>query len=600
MNRNHRSRHSYLTADSKSNFNIPPGFGRGRSVWNPYAIPPRGGSFSPPPPSATGRGTNPNPSMPATSNNTSSRPICQLCSKPGHLVARCYQRFNMEFPGIGAANMDHLTTNIATSETVSDPSWYPDSGATSHCTANESVCTQREPYYGHEEIHMGDGVGLSIQHDQHSKAVLMEGHLDCGLYVIPSSQLQQQTPIPLLIMTDMIPTMSPPNIPPTNNPTHNTQPSASSSSNTPQPMSVTSNVSTTFVGNVPLVGHDESPPPSSNSPAVPTVTILVSAHNMVTRAKPGISKARILLATSTPTSYKAIMQNSKWLNAMNFEMAALVRNKTWVLVPLPKGRTPIGCKWLFKKKYNSDGSIDKHKARVVAQGFLQQYGFDYSDTFSLVVKPQTIRIILTIVVTHNCSPHAIAALTQVTQQLYAKFALKELKPLTYFLGIQVKYTTQGGEKLSSQGSDSVQEPQFYSSTVGALQYATITSPEISYAINKVSQFMHTPLEAHWNTVKKILRYLAGSLDFGLHIKPTSTLYTVYNWKQETVCRSSTEAQYRSLAHTVAEISRIQALITEIGLQLQTAPTIWCENRSSVLIAANPILHSRTKHIELDL
>ena len=74
-------------------------------------------------------------------------------------------------------------------------------------------------------------------------------------------------------------------------------------------------------------------------------------------------------------------------------------------------------------------------------------------------------------------------------------------------------------KLSKSGNDLFSDPTFYRSAVGALQYTTITRPEISFAVNKVCQFMANPLETHWTAVKRILRYLKGSLYQELQLRP---------------------------------------------------------------------------------
>ena len=143
-------------------------------------------------------------------------------------------------------------------------------------------------------------------------------------------------------------------------------------------------------------------------------------------------------------------------------------------------------------------------------------------------------------------------------------------------------------KLSKSGSDLFQDPTLYGSVVGALQYATLTRPEFSYSVNKVCQFMSQPLESHWTAVKQILRYLKGTISHGLHLKPAvssqplsltalcdagwasdvddhrSTLGSaiflgpnLISWwsrKQQVTAQSSTEAEYRSIAQTSAELS----------------------------------------------
>lgn len=86
---------------------------------------------------------------------------------------------------------------------------------------------------------------------------------------------------------------------------------------------------------------------------------------------------------------------------MDEEFATLTRQGTWTLMPPSPTQSVVGSKWAFKLKHNSDGSINKYKARLVAKGFHQQYGVNFEETFSPVIKPPTVRIILSLVVQFN-------------------------------------------------------------------------------------------------------------------------------------------------------------------------------------------------------
>lgn len=134
-----------------------------------------------------------------------------------------------------------------------------------------------------------------------------------------------------------------------------------------------------------------------------------NTHQMVTRSKAGISKPKVLLATvsNVPSTIQEALANPIWFKAMTEEYSALQSNNTWTLVPATAAMHVVGSKWIFKVKYKADGSIERHKARLVAQGFTQTAGFDYFDTFSPIVKPATIRIFLTIAATLHWPVHQL-------------------------------------------------------------------------------------------------------------------------------------------------------------------------------------------------
>ena len=159
--------------------------------------------------------------------------------------------------------------------------------------------------------------------------------------------------------------------------------------------------------------------PAAPSPAhvsetiTPSTTVAVPVPSMRTRAQTGNSRPRKLTDGTVryntyrraffaePSSHRQALAEPSWRAAMEAEFDALQRNNTWKLVPRPAHGNVVGSKWVFKTKYLPDGSIDKHNARLVARGFTQRFGVDYEDTFSPVVKPATVRLVLSLAVSRG-------------------------------------------------------------------------------------------------------------------------------------------------------------------------------------------------------
>ena len=105
--------------------------------------------------------------------------------------------------------------------------------------------------------------------------------------------------------------------------------------------------------------------------------------------------------TAEPRHFRAALGIPHWREAMETEFDALIKNGTWQLTPPWRGINIIDSKWVFKVKRHANGTIERYKARLVAKEFKQRYGLDYEDTFSPVVKPTTIRLLLSLAVTHG-------------------------------------------------------------------------------------------------------------------------------------------------------------------------------------------------------
>ena len=125
---------------------------------------------------------------------------------------------------------------------------------------------------------------------------------------------------------------------------------------------------------------------------------------MRTRGKSGFRQPVTLQATTLspiPRTYQAALTDPHWRAAMQEEFSALLANHTWDLVSRPPRSNVVTGKWIFKHKLKADGSLERYKAHWVLRGFTQRPGIDYDETFSPVVKPATVRIVLSLAVSRS-------------------------------------------------------------------------------------------------------------------------------------------------------------------------------------------------------
>ncbi|GKB39228.1 ribonuclease H-like domain-containing protein [Tanacetum coccineum] len=362
----------------------------------------------------------------------------------------------------------------------------------------------------------------------------------------------------------------------------------------------------------------------------------MSTHPMVTRAKAGIFKllermnCHVTTTSPLPRSHVHALRDPNWKEAMLDEYNALITNGTWVLVPRPANVNVVHSMWLFKHKFNADGSLSRYKARLVANGRSQQQGIDCDETFSPVVKPATIRTVLSLAVSREWPIHQLDRTASGMFLSQSNFAVEILERANMQKCNPCKTPVDTESKLGPDG-EPVSDPTLYRSLAGALQYLTFTRPDLSYAVQQVCLYMHDPRDPHFTALKRILRYVRGTIDHGLqlHVSSTAqlTAYTDADWagcpvtrrstsgycvflgdnllswsakRQVTLSRSSAEAEYRGVANVVAETAWLRNLLLELHAPLSTATIVYCDNVSAVYLSTNPVQHQRTKHIEIDI
>ncbi|CAH9115704.1 unnamed protein product, partial [Cuscuta europaea] len=246
------------------------------------------------------------------------------------------------------------------------------------------------------------------------------------------------------------------------------------------------------------------------------------------------------------------------------------------------------------------------------------------------------------------------------KKLAQEFEIKDLGELKYFLGMEIARSKKGivvsqrkyvldllhetgmsacrpidtpidpNQKLGNVKEGVPVNIHQYQRLVGRLIYLAHTRPDIAFAVSMVSKFMHNPFQEHLDATYRILRYLKSCPGKGLFFKRSDNRsveaftdadyagsitdrrstsgYCTYVWgnlvtwrskKQNVVARSSAESEFRSMANGICELLWIKRMMTELNMEMNLPMKLYCDNKATINIAHNPVLHDRTKHIEVD-
>ena len=464
----------------------------------------------------------------------------------------------------------------------------------------------------------------------------------------------------------------------------------------------------------------------------------------------------LLYLNDEPRNFGEAKESRYWRRACEEEIESIIKNKTWILVDLPCGAKPIGLKWIFKLKRNSDGSISKYKARLVAKGYVQRHGIDFEEVFAPVARIETIRLLVSLAAARGWEVHHLDVKTaflhgelketvyvtqpegfekkgsegkvyKLNKALYglrqaprawnhklneilyqlqfvkctkepsvyrkvvngellivavyvddlfvtgtskrnidefkanmsSKFEMSDLGTLSYYLGIEVcqheggitltqrsyasKILESGGMdkcnplhtpmelglKLSKAENEREVDATMYRRNVGCLRYLLHTRPDLSYVVGVLSRFMQSPRDSHGVAMKQVLRYLRGSMTYGLvyerssssapkligysdssyNVHPddgrstTGHIFYVNNspvsWssqKQEVVALSSCEAEFMAGTEAARQAIWLRDLLSEITGKQSEKVVIRIDNQSAIALTKNPVFHGKSKHI----
>nr|GFA95292.1 retrotransposon protein, putative, unclassified [Tanacetum cinerariifolium] len=340
----------------------------------------------------------------------------------------------------------------------------------------------------------------------------------------------------------------------------------------------------------------------------------------------------------------------------------------WELVPRPDKVMVITLKWIYKVKLDELGGILKNKARLVARSYRQEEGIEFEESFAPVARLKAIRIFLAYAAHKNMVVYQMDVKTTFlndnlreyvyvsqpdgfvdpdnTNHVYklkkALYGLKQAPRAWYdmlssFLLSQdfskgsidpTLFIRKNGNDLLMDKEGKAVDPSHYHGMIGTLLYLTASRLDLQFAICMCARYQAWPTEKHVHVVKRIFRYLRGTIHQGLwYLKDSSVALTAFADADHAVCQdtrrstsgsvqflrdrliswsskrqksaaiSSTEAEYIALSGCCAQILWMRSQLSDYGLVFNKIP-MYCDNKSAIALCCNNVQHSRSKHINI--
>nr|GEW21673.1 hypothetical protein [Tanacetum cinerariifolium] len=312
-----------------------------------------------------------------------------------------------------------------------------------------------------------------------------------------------------------------------------------------------------------------------------------------------------------------------------------LRSQAQNQIPQPRNMTIIGTKWVFRNKFDENGIVSRNKARLVAQGYNQQDGIDYDETYAPVARLESIRILLAYAYAldfklfqMNVKSAFLNSFISVEikqmedgnffnqskyiKEMLKKFGLEESNPMKTSMSSDTKLTKDEECKLV----DSTK----YRGMIGILLYLMASRPDIMFSVCLCAHFQKAPKTSHLEAVKRILRYIKGTTHLELWYpkgtdieivvyadsdrvgdyvdrKSTSGICTFVGCCITTLAISTTEAEYVSTEKACQQALWIKQTLFDYDVRLEEVP-IMCDNKGAIDLSKNPVQHSRTKHIKI--